>query len=139
MNNGKGKSTLGLSGRSPMRTSPKKKPWWEKNLKWITIGLLIFILFQSFNGCLRKTNYRRAEKRMLAEKDSVYITQERKILDLQKIINEYQKENQELLFELRLAGVKADEAEKRAKAIQETAEKIRQNTTIEIKSENKEQ
>lgn len=43
----------------------------------------------------------------------------------------------DLTTELKIAGIKYDEAQKRADAVQKTVEKIKSNTTIEIKNSDK--
>lgn len=112
-----------------------KKPWIERNWKTIAIVFAILFLFQSFRGCLRGNSAARTQKSLILERDSIYMVKDKQIISLQELLDSYQKENQMLIYELKIAGVKADEAEKRAKAIQDTAEKIKQNTTIEIKTD----
>ena len=56
-------------------------------------------------------------------------------LDLQEVLDTSQDENQRLIYELKIAGVRVEEAEKRARAIQSTAEKVKNNNTTTIKIE----
>jgi hypothetical protein len=113
----------------------KEKSWIEKNLRWIAISFLVLFLGQSMRGCINTTSLEFEQKDLIVERDSIYGAKDQQILDLQSLLDDAQGVIQEQSYGLKLAGVKAEEADRRAKAIQETAQKIRQNTTIEIKAD----
>ncbi len=113
--------------------------WLSKNLKWITLILLFLLCIKTFQSCTRKTSLRIQEKKLTHICDSI-------IGYKNIVIDSLQKSNLEKYFliidlknELKVAGVKYDEAQKRADAIQKTAAAIRANTTIEIKGAEKEE
>jgi hypothetical protein len=117
------------------RVKRRRKPWFERNWKHILIAVSVLFLFQSMRGCLNSTEHRIEMKKIEAERDSVYQVKDQQIVELQNLLEDAQDIIQEQSYELKLAGVKAEEADKRAQAIQETAAKIKQNTTIEIKAD----
>jgi hypothetical protein len=107
--------------------------WLRKNLKYITLILLALFLIKNTQSCNRKMSIRIMEKNLTTECDSLLMSRDHMIESLQKdkVIQEYYIKDLE--NELKIAGVKVDAAEKRASAVQQTAEKIRTNTTIQIK------
>jgi hypothetical protein len=107
----------------------------KKNLRWIAIVLLFLLIIKSFQSCVRQTSMNRMEKRLNAQCDTLSRGLSHKIDSLSKEINAKDYMIRDLTFELKLAGVKVDEAQKRAEAIQSTAEKVRSNTTIKIENE----
>jgi len=112
--------------------------WLSRNLKWITVILFFLFCIKSFQSCSRKVSLRIQEKKLTNYCDSV-VNQKNKEID------SLNKENlaksfllMDLKNELKIAGVKYDEAQKRADAVQKTASSVRSNTTIEIKGVEKE-
>lgn len=107
--------------------------WISKNLRWITIVFIALFFLKSFQSCSRKASLRIQEKKLTTICDS--ITHEQSV-----IIDSLKKDNltkdfliKDLSTELKIAGVKVDEAQKRADAVQKTASSVKSNTTIELK------
>jgi len=104
-----------------------------KNLKWITIIFIFLFLFKTCESCNRNSKIKSQAKQLTALCDSTTNAKD-------SVINLLFKDNQvkaylikDLYTELKIAGIKIDEAEKRNDAIKETVKNIRTNTTIEIK------
>jgi len=111
----------------------------KKNLKWITLIFIFLFCIKSFQSCLRKTEITRLEKTSIYVCDSL-LNEKNIIID--SLENGWEVDLKErdymikdLINDLKIAGVKVDAADKRANAVQSTAEKIRANTTIEIKTQ----
>ena len=111
----------------------------KKNLKWITLVFIFLFCIKSFQSCLRKTEITRLEKTSIYVCDSL-LNEKNIIID--SLENGWEVDLKErdymikdLINDLKIAGVKVDAADKRANAVQSTAEKIRANTTIEIKTQ----
>jgi len=113
----------------------KKKSWFERNLQTLFFVAIALFMIQSFRGCLNTSSLEREIKQINHVNDSISTQKDQEYQELSELLDQSQDENQRLIYELKIAGVKADEAEKRASAIQRTAERIRQNTTIEIKAD----
>ena len=114
--------------------------WLKKNLKWITIILLVLFMVKNIQSCNRKMSLRIQEKNLTTNCDSLLQVKDNIINEKNLTIKSLEDVNltQEFLIkdltnELKIAGVKVDEAQRRADAVQRTAEKIRTNTTIEVK------
>ena len=114
--------------------------WLRKNLKYIAIILLALFLMKTVQSCNRKMTIKTQEKNLIMNCDSALQIKDNIILKKDKEINSLKEENltkdfiiKDLTNDLKIAGVKVDEAQKRADAVQRTAEKIRTNTTIEVK------
>jgi len=114
--------------------------WLKKNLKYITLIFLALFLIKNTQSCNRKMSLRILEKdlseqcdSLLTIKDEIISKKTLEITNLQKnqVVQDYYIKDLE--NELKIAGVKVDAAERRANAVQQTAEKIRANTTIQIK------
>ena len=112
-----------------------EKSWFKKNLKTLFIIAIALLLGQSFRGCINTSSLERQIKKIEYANDSISLTKEQQYADLQIVLDDSQDENQRLIYELKVAGVIAIEAEKRAAAIQRTADKIKQNTTITIEAD----
>lgn len=96
--------------------------WISKNLKWITIVLFFLLCIKTFQSCSRSASLRNTEKKSKIIIDSLnkeILSKDFLIIDLKN--------------ELKIAGVKYDEAQKRAEAVQKTVSSIKTNTTIEVK------
>lgn len=94
----------------------------KKNLKWICIIFIFLFLLKSIQSCNRDNKLQKQSKKYSLQIDSLKkenISKDFLILDLKN--------------ELKIAGVKYDEAQKRADAVQKTASAIKTNTTIEVK------
>jgi len=114
--------------------------WLKKNLKWITIILLILYMFKNFQSCNRKMSLNIQEKNMTENCDSLQDILHNEINVLNVYVDSIAQENltkkfmiQDLRSDLKIAGIKADEAQRRADAVQKTAESVRSNTTIEVR------
>ena len=114
--------------------------WLKKNLKWITLALAFLFFIKSFQSCNRKATIRIQNKNLSEQCDSLLQIKDQIIREKSYIIDSLDKEIlvreffiKDLSTELKIAGIKYDEAQKRAEAIQRTAERIQTNTTIEIK------
>ncbi|MDD5648916.1 MAG: hypothetical protein PHF86_00620 [Candidatus Nanoarchaeia archaeon] len=109
----------------------------KKNLKLIAIILFFLFMIKSFQSCIRKASMKRMEKNLIAKCDTITKKQNHIIDSLSKEISTKDYIIRDLTFELKLAGVKVDEAQKRAEAIENTASKIKANTTIKIETQDK--
>ena len=115
----------------------KKEPWIKKNLKYITIALIVLLLFSKMQSCSRNLSHKAEVKELIIEKDSIKNTLSFANQELLTQVNDQYMVIKELQYELKIAGVRAEEAQKRANAVLTTAEKIKTNTTIEIKGAEK--
>jgi hypothetical protein len=114
--------------------------WFKKNLKYVAILFIALFLIKSIQSCNRKMSLRIVEKNLTIEKDSLLNEKDNIIAFKDVVVDSLNTEIltkdfiiNDLTNELKIAGVKVDAADKRADAVQRTAEKIRTNTTIEIK------
>jgi len=108
--------------------------FFKKNLKYITLILLALFFIKTSQSCNRGMANTRLEKEnnylvdslttMHATEKGVYIIQIQNCADKVK----------ELEYEVKLANAERDAANKRADAVQSTASKIRENTTIKIEN-----
>ena len=120
--------------------------WLKKNLKWITWILFALFIIKSIQSCNRKLSNNTLTKNYKLEIDSLTKKYDG-VINLKDIVID-SLENElitkefiikDLTADLKIAGVKVDEAQRRADAIQRTAEKVKSNTTIEIKGTEKKQ
>ena len=114
--------------------------WLKKNLRYIAIVLLALLLIKSTQSCNRKMALRTQEKVLTEESDSLLAIKDQIILNNTIIIDSLDTEIltrdfmiNDLTNDLKIAGVRVDAAERRADAVQRTAEKIKTNTIIEVK------
>jgi hypothetical protein len=114
--------------------------WLRKNLKYITIILLALFLAKNTQSCNRKMSIRILEKNLTSECDSLLNNKNEIIssqsFEIDSLKNEIITKNymiKDLTMDLKIAGVRVDEAQRRADAVQRTAERVKSNTTIEIK------
>lgn len=108
----------------------------EKNLKYIAIGLLLLFLFTKIQSCNRNMTINILNKDITQLKDSLNSFHNSEKTVLLNKLNIAKDSIKELNFEIRLAQDRAISADKRANAVQSTAEKIRDNTTINIENKN---
>lgn len=114
--------------------------WLRKNLKYITLILLTLFLLKTTQSCNRKMSLKTMEKNLTMEYDSL-LNEAKSIISLQtyeidSLENEIVTRDymiKDLTTDLKIAGVRVDEAQRRADAVQRTAEKVKSNTTIQIK------
>lgn len=114
--------------------------WLKKNLRYITILFIALFLLKNFQSCNRKMAIRSLEKNLTEECDSITGIKDAHINALNLEIDSLRSENltkdfliKDLESDLKVAGVRVNAAERRADAVQRTAERIKQNTTIEVK------
>jgi len=110
--------------------------FFNRNLKWFALALLLLFLYKTMQSCNRKTLLSKDSKEYVHEIDS-----------LKNKYNIYYKDSQDsikkLNYELKLANQNATAADERATAVQNAVEKIRSNTTVvvkgveEVKNDNK--
>ena len=117
--------------------------WIKKNKNYIILFLSILFLYKSVQSCnrgttidIREKKHKNEIKMLIAKNDSILKKQEFIIDSLKNEIINRNMLLKDLSNELKIAGVKATEAQKRADAVQRTAEKIKANTTIEIINKN---
>ena len=108
--------------------------FFSKNLKYIALILLALFLIKTTQSCNREM----ANKRMV--KENTYIIDSlNTIIDTDKgtyilQLEECNDKVQELEYEVKLANSEKEAANRRANAVQSTAEKIRENTSITIEN-----
>ena len=112
--------------------------FFKKNLKYVALILLALFFIKSFQSCNRNMTIKKMDKEIVHLNDSLNVMfgteKEALFLELQECKND----KQELEYEVKLANAERDAANKRADAVQSTAEKIRDNTTIKIENKNSE-
>ena len=113
--------------------------WLKKNLRYITLVLLALFFIKTFQSCNRKMALRVVETNLTEERDSLLNMKDIIISEKDFVIDSLEAEIltkefliRDLYNDLEIAGVKVDEAQRRADAVQRTAERIKQNTTIEV-------
>ena len=114
--------------------------WIRRNLKYITLIFIALFLIKTTQSCNRKMSLRVVEKNLTEERDSLLLDKDKIIYSKDLIIDSLVTENltkefviKDLENDLEIAGVRVNAAERRADAVQRTAEKVKSNTTIEIK------
>ena len=96
--------------------------FFQRNLKWITLILAFILIIKFIQGCNRNMSDTITKHEYTHTIDS-----------LTNKCNNLEKNIDQLNFELKLQNEKAGAAEKRAEAVQSVAEKIKANTTINVK------
>jgi hypothetical protein len=96
--------------------------FFKKNMHWIALVLFLLFCIKSVQSCNRNMNLTAIQKEYKYTVDS-----------LNTKYNKLNTDYNNLEFELKLQSAKAGEANKRAESIQSVAEKIRANTTINVK------
>lgn len=99
--------------------------FFSKNMKWFALAFFILFLFGSVKNCNRNMGTKLSEKEYKHTIDS--LTKKYDILERQS-----SSRIKDLEFELILEKEKAEEANKRAAAIQSVAEKVKTNTTTTV-------
>lgn len=124
-------------GKRPVRKrpAPPKKNWILRNTKGLAIAFLVLFVFQSMRGCVNSSSYERKMTQNQVAADSVINQREFEIDQRDSIIEIRDDRIQYLEYELKIAGIKVEAADERAKAVQRTAERVKNNTTTTIKIE----
>lgn len=114
--------------------------WLKKNLRYVSLVLLALFLLKNIQSCNRKMALKVVERNLTEECDSITTEKNNIILEKDLIIDSLENEIitkdfmiKDLTSDLKVAGVRVDAAERRADAVQKTAESIKANTTIEVK------
>jgi predicted phage tail protein len=98
-----------------------------KNLKWITLVVIVLFLFKSVQSCTRDTKYNR------------YVKKSDKIIDSLNVkidvLNDSLKDQS---YQLQIAKERVQAETKRANSVESTAAKVRANTTIKIENKSQE-
>jgi len=112
--------------------------FFKKNLRWVTLVILALFFIKSFQSCNRSMEVRKLEKEntyLVDSLTSMHATEKGAYLIQLKDCGD---KVQQLEYEVKLANSERDAANKRADAVQSTAEKVRENTTIKIENKNSE-
>lgn len=99
--------------------------FFSKYMKWFALALLCLLVFSSVRTCNRNMGTRLSEKEYKYTIDS--LTKKYDILE-----EESSAAIKQLEFQLKIESKKAEDADKRADAIQSVAEKIKSNTTTTV-------
>ena len=113
-----------------MAVTPQQ--FFTKNMKWIALVLFILFLVKSVQSCNRNMTNTQLNTEIIHLNDSLstmYGTEKETLL-LQ--LRECETDKSQLEYEVKLANAAKESANKRADAVQSTAEKTRSNTTSTI-------
>lgn len=111
--------------------------FFKKNLRYITIGLFVVFMLKSFQSCNRNMEVKKLTKEnayLVDSLNTMHSTEKATLLFQLEDCNDTRKQ---LEYEVKLANAGKVSANRRADAVQSTAEKVRDNTTTTIKIENK--
>lgn len=107
----------------------------KKHYKWIIIILFILFLVKSMQSCMRQESIERLKSNYTNIIDSIERERDKNVLKLSDSISTQDDSIKLLNFKIELYKEKATSAERRAVAIQSTAEKIKAHTTVSIERE----
>jgi len=108
--------------------------FFKKNLRYITLIILALFFIKSFQSCNRNMQVRKLEKEIVQLNDSLstmHGTEKAFLIEQLEVAEDSIKE---LNYQVKLANAERDAANKRADAVQSTAERVRENTTIKIEN-----
>lgn len=106
--------------------------FFTKNMKWIVMILSLLFVIKSIQSCNRGMALDTLDKTNVEYVDSISSMYEGILAEKDVNINTLTIELTECRYEVKLANAQADGANKRADAVQSTAEKTRSNTTSTI-------
>lgn len=109
----------------------------KKNQKYILIIAISLFFIKSFQSCSRNMTIKKLDKEIVYLSDSLTTMMNNETGTLVLQLQEAEDSIKELNYEVKLAKASADHANKRANAVQSTASKIRENTTIKIENNNR--
>jgi len=112
--------------------------FFKKNLKYVALILLFLFFIKSFQSCNRNMQVKKLNKENTYLVDSLTTMHTTEKGEYLIQLQECGDKVKELEYEVKLANSERDAANKRADAIQSTAERIRDNTTIKIENKNSE-
>jgi len=95
--------------------------FFSKNLKWITLALFVLFMIKSIQSCNRGMKLRISNDAYTKQIDSI-----------NNLYKNGQDSIKKLNFELKLSKERAEFAEEKSKAIQNTVEKLKANTTTTV-------
>jgi len=108
--------------------------FFKKNLRYITLIILALFFIKSFQSCNRNMQVRKLEKEIVQLNDSLstmHGTEKAFLIEQLEVAEDSIKE---LNYQVKLSNAERDAANKRADAVQSTAERVRENTTIKIEN-----
>ena len=113
-----------------MAVTPQQ--FFSKNMKWVLLVVSILFRVKSVQSCNRNMTITQLDTEIIYLNDSLstMFGTEKETLLLQ--LRECESENTQLEYEVKLANAAKEAANKRADAVQSTAEKTRSNTTSTI-------
>lgn len=106
----------------------------KKNQKYITIILISLFFIKSFQSCNRNMTINKLNKELIYVSDSLNNLIDAETGQLAHQLSIANDSIKTLNFEVKLAKNKEESANKRATAVQSTAEQVRKNTTIKIEN-----
>lgn len=106
--------------------------FFTKNMKWIVMILAFLFIVKTIQSCNREMVITTKDNEIIHLQDSLSSMYGTEKEDLLLQLNDCKDEKVQLEYEVRLANSQRDEANKRADAVQSTAEKTRSNTTSTI-------
>ena len=106
--------------------------FFKKNMKWILLVVTILFLVKSVQSCNRNMTITNLSDEIIQLEDSLSLTYGTEKEELLLQLRNCEKLTSDLEHDVKLANSQRDEANKRADAVQSTAEKTRSNTTSTI-------
>jgi limonene-1,2-epoxide hydrolase len=108
--------------------------FFKKNIRYVALILLALFFVKSFQSCNRNMQVKKLEKEIVYLNDSLTNIHGSEKSDLLLELRVAEDSISELNYLVKIANSEKNAAERRAEAIQSTAEKIKGNTTIRIES-----
>ena len=96
--------------------------WLIRNLKWFVLIFLVLFIIKSVQSCNRKMSLKIIEKNLTMECDSIINVKDQEIKILKDEIMTRDYMIKDLTNDLKIAGIKVDEAQKTVEAVTRTAE-----------------
>jgi hypothetical protein len=106
----------------------------KKNSKYVILVLLVLFFAKTFQSCNRNMAISKLDKEIIYLNDSLNTMHGTEKATLVLQLQDCNDDKKELQYEVKLANAERDAANRRANAVQSTAEKIRENTTIKIEN-----
>ena len=106
--------------------------FFKKNMKWILLVVTVLFLVKSVQSCNRDMTITNLSDEIIQLNDSLSTTFGTEKEELLIQLRDCEKLTSDLEHNVKLANSQRDEANKRADAVQSTAEKTRSNTTSTI-------
>jgi len=106
--------------------------FFKKNMKWILLVVSLLFVIKFVQSCNRNMTITNLNNEIIELNDSLSLTHGTEKEQLLLQLRDCEKLTSDLEYEVKLANSQRDEANKRADAVQSTAEKTRSNTTSTI-------